>query len=114
MGSKAWALSVSAKKVERDRTITVNTAGAVQADSEEEALGRGLKMAQKQWPQADDWQEHSCVACKIPDAWFSPSPTASGDRPTAQRVDGRTITDRGRSAFARIGRQRLQEASYGV
>jgi len=94
MRSKIWALSVAAQKVEKDRTVAANTAAATQAVSREEAIGKGIGMALKEWPQSDGWQSHSAVPCQIPDSWLSPSPTASGSRPDAQRGDGQTLDGR--------------------
>jgi len=69
MAKMEFALAIGAYREEADSSVRTKNYQTLAAyvnnvSSEDEAIGAGVRMARKQWP---DWYGHWCVACRIPE-----------------------------------------------
>lgn len=67
MKQKLYALAIGATKRPLGSVINQSIGACCLAMSEEEAIGKGVKLSREQWSQEDGWGEHWCSPCLIPD-----------------------------------------------
>lgn len=66
-----FAISGSARKIELNRTIFVNTVFTTRnARSKEEAVGIGLELVRERWPFSDGYHGYQVEAIQIPADWI--------------------------------------------
>lgn len=64
---KVYALALSARNQEM---LSMVVAATNRARSEYEAIGIGIEMAEKTWPEKDGWGSYQCSALEIPAYMF--------------------------------------------
>ena len=64
---KKYALSLSAQKIRYERVDFRMCAAVIKADSEYEAIGIGIKLAENRWPNESGRANHACAVCLIED-----------------------------------------------
>jgi len=83
---KLYALALKADRPNNYGVETVTAAGVVARATEDEALGRGMRLAEERWPTSTGWHNHSATCCEVPEAILDlvrptapPAPTSGGD-----------------------------------
>lgn len=63
-----FALAIYAKRsTKKESQIQIKAAYTTRAVSEAEAVGIGIALAKKEWPQKDGWEGHDCQICEVPE-----------------------------------------------
>jgi len=84
---KLYALALKADRHNGYGVETVIAAGVAARATEDEALGRGIRLAEERWLASDGWRNHSATCCEVPEAILdmvrpatpAPAPNSGGD-----------------------------------
>jgi len=80
---KLYALALKAERRSDYGLETVLAAGVAARATEDEALGRGIRLAEERWLASDGWRNHSATCCEVPEAILRqvcPDTGAGGER----------------------------------
>ena len=81
---KLYALALKAEKPNSWGLETVLAAGVAAKATDNEALGRGVRLAEERWPASAGWRNHTATVCEVPEAILdlvrpAPAPNSGGD-----------------------------------
>ena len=81
---KLYALALKADRPNNYGVETVTAAGVVARATEDEALGRGMRLAEERWTTSAGWRNHSATCCEVSGAILdlvrpAPAPISGGN-----------------------------------